>query len=311
MGSNTATYFALAIFLLQSAVGYGQPHTGPQIIILGIAQDAGYPQADCRKECCQKVWEQPDLKKHVSSIGVIDKEASKSWIFDATPDFTAQLEMLEAYNGNQLPDGILLTHAHIGHYTGLMYLGREAMGTTAFPVYAMPRMHRFLTDNGPWSQLVTLNNIDLRMMTADTDVELTASLSVTPLIVPHRDEYSETVGFLIKGPARTALFIPDINKWQSWDQNITEVISEVDIALIDGSFFDGNELPDRDMSEIPHPFVIESMKLFEGLSTEDKAKVHFIHFNHTNPLLDRDSAESQLVLEKGFKIAYEGQIIGL
>jgi len=297
--------------LVQSCVLVGQINDRPHIVVLGIGQDAGYPQADCHKECCQKVWDDPALKKHVSCIAVIDPATSTSWLFDATPDITSQLKVLEEHSGKQVPDGIFLTHAHIGHYTGLMFLGHEAMGTSEVPVYAMPKMHRFLSDNGPWSQLVTLNNIDLHKMAANAKIQLTSSLSVVPLLVPHRDEYSETVGFMIKGSTRTALFIPDINKWQSWDKNIVDIIREVDIALIDGSFFDGNELPNRDMSEIPHPFVVESMKLFEALSAQDKAKVHFIHFNHTNPMLHMDSEASQHVKMMGFNIAYEGQIIGL
>jgi pyrroloquinoline quinone biosynthesis protein B len=304
-------FFFSTVVLTQCQVLLAQTNDEVQIIVLGIAQDAGYPQADCHKECCQKVWDNPEFKKHVSCIAVVDPETSSSWIFDATPDFTGQLKMLERHCGKQLPNGIFLTHAHIGHYTGLMYLGREAMGAKEIPVFAMPRMHKFLSENGPWSQLVTLHNIELRNMTADSAVRLSTSLTVTPLLVPHRDEYSETVGFLIRGPEQTALFIPDIDKWQSWEQNIIEVIHDVDIALIDGSFFDGNELPNRDMSEIPHPFVVETMRLFEVLSPEDKAKVHFIHFNHTNPLLQSDSDASLRVLEMGFNIAYEGQLIGL
>jgi len=309
---NKLILFSVVIIaLFQSSVVEGQTNGMAQIVILGIGQDAGYPQANCHKACCQKVWENPELKKHVCCIAVLDHSSSQSWMFDATPDFTAQLKMLEKYIGKQVPDGIFLTHAHIGHYTGLMFLGREAMGTTGVPVFAMPRMSRFLSQNGPWSQLVTLKNIELRQMTAYSEERLTSILSVTPLLVPHRDEYSETVGFLIKGPQKTALFIPDINKWESWDQSIVDLIREVDIALIDGSFHDGDELPNRDMSEIPHPFVVESMKLFEDLSAEDKAKVYFIHFNHTNPLLHSDSKESLIVKEMGFNIAYEGQVIGL
>lgn len=304
-------FFYFIISLSHSSILVGQDKHAPQIVVLGIGQDAGYPQADCHKECCQKVWEDPKLKKHVSCIAVIDTYTSQTWLFDATPDITAQLKMLERRSGKQVPDGIFLTHAHIGHYTGLMFLGREAIGASRVPVFAMPRMYDFLTNNGPWSQLVALNNIELKHIQNNKDVKLSQHISVTPLLVPHRDEYSETVGFLIEGPDKTALFIPDINKWQSWDHSIVDVIRDVDIALIDGSFYDGDELPGRDMSEIPHPFVVESMKLFEDLAPEDKAKVHFIHFNHTNPMLHSDSVESQKVKSAGFNVAFEGQVFGL
>jgi len=206
-------------------------------------------------------------------------------------------------------DGIFLTHAHIGHYTGLIHLGREVMGASGVPVYAMPKMKTFLEGNGPWSQLVELNNIEIKPQQDSTTVKLNSSISVTPFTVPHRDEFSETVGYKIQINDKSVIFIPDIDKWSKWNQDIIEVIRKSDMALLDASFFKNGEIPGRDMSEIPHPFVEESIALFGKLSDEDKAKVLFIHFNHTNPMNFSDSEESQLVRDKGFKIAYEGQIL--
>ena len=84
-------------------------------------------------------------------------------MFDATPDMTAQLEHLNTIDTGLafMPNGIFLTHAHIGHYTGLMYLGKEAINANCIPVYTMPRMNDFLKRNGPWNQLVLLDNIEL------------------------------------------------------------------------------------------------------------------------------------------------------
>ena len=196
----------------------------------------------------------------------------------------------------------------MGHYTGLLHLGREALGGDRVPVYSMPRMETFLSTNGPWSQLVALENIKIKSMYADSSVTLSRKLKVTPFLVPHRDEYSETVGYRIEGPEKTALFIPDIDKWSKWDRNIIEYIKEVDIALLDASFFKNGELK-RDMNEIPHPFVEESMLLFKNLSDKDKEKIHFIHFNHTNPLLIEGSEAQKIVLKNGFKIADQEMLI--
>jgi pyrroloquinoline quinone biosynthesis protein B len=204
---------------------------------------------------------------------------------------------------NELPDGIFLTHAHIGHYTGLMYLGKEATNADRIPVYTMPRMKDFLENNGPWSQLVTNNNIDLVLLENNLKLEITPNVAVIPFRVPHRDEYSETVGYKIIGPNKTALFIPDIDKWEMWDTDISEAISQVDYAFLDATFFDGEEINSRDISEIPHPFIIESMYRFQDLPTSEKNKIYFIHFNHTNPMLDRESEAYQTVLKNGFNVA--------
>ncbi|MGN8225347.1 MBL fold metallo-hydrolase [Gracilimonas sp. BCB1] len=280
------------------------------ITILGIAQDAGFPQADCLKEHCQQFWEGKAKKRHVVSLGLTDQSTGQNWMFEATPDFTTQLHQLKKTSGNDDLSGVFLTHAHIGHYTGLMYLGHEVMGASEVPVYAMSRMKSYLQTNGPWSQMVAMENISLQELRSDSTIRLTPSLSVTPFLVPHRDEYSETVGYRISSPNKDVLFIPDINKWHIWEKDITEEINRVDLALLDGTFYDSAELPGRDMSEIPHPYVEESIRLFENLPASEKSKVMFIHFNHTNPLI-LDSPERRKVEKLGFKVASEGLTIRL
>lgn len=284
----------------------------PYIQILGIAQDAGYPQLGCMKSCCKDLWNDTDARKMVSCIGLLDPSENEYWVFDATPDIKDQVAKCNESLGNnnlEMPKGLFITHAHIGHYTGLMQFGREAFGSNELPVYAMPRMSEFLTSNGPWSQLVTLKNVKLNPIANNEKIGIGQELSVVPISVPHRDEFSETVGFKIFGPDKTVLFIPDIDKWEKWDRDIIAEIRDVDVALLDGSFFRNGEIFGRDMSLIPHPFIEESIKLFSKLSSEEKSKIHFIHFNHTNPVLRKNSDAHKEVIDKGFRIAEEGQKI--
>ena len=290
----------LALFTLTEAIAEPSPY----LYVLGVGQDAGFPQAGCFEPRCLPAWKDTSLRQKPTSIAVIDRASESSYLFEATPEFRDQLYQL--HQEAPLPlSGIFLTHAHIGHYTGLIHLGREAMGTKAMPVYAMPRMLEFLASNGPWSQLVTLGNIDLLRLEHNAPTQFT-NFIVTPFLVPHRDEYSETVGYRIEGPNRTALFIPDVNKWEDWNISIVEVLEAVDYALIDASFFADGELGNRDMSQIPHPFVLETMALFEQSSDEIRNRIWFIHMNQSNPLLDSDSDATRLVLDKGFNVAREG-----
>jgi pyrroloquinoline quinone biosynthesis protein B len=300
--------YLLAMITLASSSYAGQAgNNNPYLFILGVVQDAGYPQSGCYEPHCMPAWQNPGHRRGAVSLGLIEPAINKKFMFEATPDFPFQLYQLEAEAPSTRFDfaGIFLTHAHIGHYTGLMFLGREAMGATKVPVYAMPRMREFLKANGPWSQLVTYGNITLKSL-AHEEPQLLGQLRVTPFLVPHRDEYSETVGFRIEGPNKTALFIPDINKWSEWDSDISMLIKSVDYALIDATFYADGELPGRDMSRIPHPFVTETMKALDSLSRKEREKIWFIHMNHTNPLLDKDSAESKLVDTEGFNVAVEG-----
>ena len=277
------------------------------ITVLGIAQDGGYPHIGCQKTCCQSIYKGLSKRKSVVSLGLIDKELNGKWIFEATPDVSTQLADLEQNHlkKDNLIDGVFLTHGHIGHYTGLMYFGKEALGKKGTTVYAMPKMKNYLETSGPWSQLVELENIRIKELQQDSIVDLNSNVKVIPFLVPHRDEYSETVGYKIIGPKKAALFIPDIDKWQKWNRNIVEEVKHVDYAFVDATFFDANEVK-RPIAEIPHPFIIETISLFENETLETKNKVTFIHFNHTNPAIESNSEARKKIEKLGFRFASEG-----
>ncbi|WP_339794171.1 MBL fold metallo-hydrolase [uncultured Imperialibacter sp.] len=281
------------------------------VIVLGVAQDAGYPQAGCTKQCCLRYYNGEHEAQRVVSLGIVDQAVGKVWMIEATPDFKSQWHDLNEKAGlnKTAPDGIFLTHAHVGHYTGLMELGKEIMGAANVPVYGMPVMRSFLTENGPWSQLVSLGNIGLQKLAADSTIQLSPDISITPFLVPHRDEFSETVGYRIESGSKSIIFIPDIDKWSKWDRSIRELVASADVAFLDATFFRNGEIA-RDMSEVPHPFVEESMALFEDLPESGRTKVHFIHFNHTNPLI-WSNKEQENVKNKGFNISKEGDIFEL
>ena len=278
------------------------------ITILGTAQDGGFPHIGCQKQCCDDFYKGILPKQQVVSLGLVDKESQQKFLFEATPDISTQLADLEKNHlkTNTIIDGVFMTHAHMGHYAGLLYFGKEALGKKDIPVYAMPKMKEFLSNNGPWSQLVTTQNIVFLDLQKDSIIPLSNALKVTPFLVPHRDEFSETVGYKIEGNTNSALFIPDINKWSLWEKNIVEEVKKVDYAFIDATFFKEGEI-NRPMSEVPHPFIEETVALFENESLATKNKVIFIHFNHTNPALQSNSKERNELELLGFRFATEGQ----
>ena len=277
------------------------------IYILGNTQDAGLPHIGCQHPFCEdsfNVYEE----HYTTSIAVVNSDLKKYILFEATPDITFQLNNLKQniFDEFLLPESIYITHAHIGHYTGLMYFGREALGAKDLMVRVLPRMSRFLQNNGPWSQLVDIKNIKIKEINFGSSTKELANIDITPVKVPHRDEYSETAGYIIKGKNKKALFIPDIDKWEKWDRDLSQLAKEFDFLLIDATFYDSKEI-NRDISEIPHPLVTETIDLLSGLNLKDRNKVYFIHMNHTNMMLDPDSELSKLVTSKGFNIARLGQ----
>lgn len=302
-----------ALGMFTAATALAQPEVEPrcevELLVLGVAQDGGAPQFG---NFFDPAWADPSLKRLATSIAVVDRGRDQRYLFEATPDMRQQVYWLDQFHSVDASpglDGIFLTHAHMGHYVGLMFLGFESMGAREVPVYAMPDMTNFLFTNGPWDQLVRYQNITLREL-ADGDAVDLGGLSVTPFEVPHRQEYTEVVGYRIDGPDRSAIFLPDIDSWEEWDEwgvRIEDVIASVDVAYLDATFYANGEIPGRDMSGFPHPFIAHSMERFAALPESERAKVRFIHFNHTNPVRYPDAPERDVVEAAGFGLADEGE----
>ena len=287
----------------------------PYLVVLGIGQDGGRPQAGSRQP---ELFERADYRRYATSLAVVDPASGARYLFEATPDFPEQLAVLDSIapyqpggdktgcTGAPCLAGIFLTHAHVGHYVGLLYVGFEVIGADRTPVYAAPRMAKFLNSNGPWSQLVSYDNIELRELELGEAVTLEGGLSVTAYRVPHREEFSEVVGYEIRGPNRAALFIPDIDSWEDWDDQgivFEQRLAAVDLAFVDGTFWADGEIEGRDMSGFPHPRISKSLERFRSLSDQQRTKIHFIHLNHTNPALDPSSPESKAVVDAGSHVA--------
>lgn len=282
--------------------------------MLGIAQDAGFPSPGCQRECCRNAWLDGRPTHYPASLAIEDG-AGMRWLIDCTPSFPQQLALLDKVlprvAGQQALEGIFLSHAHIGHYTGLMYLGREAIGSRALPVHVMPRMAHFLRANGPWSQLVEIGNIELVEISAGSRIELADGLWIEPMPVLHRAEYSETVAYRVCTKQSSLLFLPDIDRWEGLEPSLEELVRQNDYLLLDATFYSDDELPGRDMAEIPHPTVLDSLERLSALPKKLRARVNFFHFNHTNPLLDPDSDPSRKVLGQGYGRVAEGSVFNL
>jgi pyrroloquinoline quinone biosynthesis protein B len=280
--------------------------------VLGTAQDGGIPHIGCWCPNCRRAWNEPKSSRLIVSLAVCDLLHNKTFLVDATPDIRKQTRMIwkrmKQRKGQKKfsPDGILLTHAHIGHYTGLMFYGYEAQSTTNLPVYCSNRMTRFLSHNGPWEQLIRLKNIEIHSIEPDQSISLTSGISVEGFQVPHREEYSDTLGFKIYGKQKSLLYIPDIHKWEKWHRSAIDEVRKADIALIDGTFYSPTELPSRDLTSIGHPFITHSVELLKDVVATGKKQVFFIHLNHSNQALDPGSEEQKALLRQGFALASDG-----
>ena len=287
-------------------------HARYEILILGTVQDGGYPHVGCEGPCCQNAWIDLSLKKYIASIAIINHINKKYYIIDITPDIGEQLHMLyKRYSKEYCFSGIFLTHAHVGHYTGLFKLGLEMMNTKEIPLYAMPKLMSFLHNNSSTEFLFQSKNIVPHVLNNKKHLTLSEDLNISPFLVPHRNELSETVGYKIQSKLKSIIYIPDIDSWELWKENILDVIKNNDFLFLDGTFYDKNELQKRDIEKVPHPSIKESTQIFNMLPDKDKNKIYFTHLNHTNNVLRKDSEESADVLKHYFQIAYDGMKISI
>ena len=297
-----------AVLLALSASAGAQPGgAAPYVVVLGVGQDGGVPQIGTPDH---PGWQDPAFRHLVVSLAVVDPATGERWLFEATPDLREQLHRLDLVAPTPAPRpglaGIFLTHAHMGHYTGLLHLGHEAMGAHGVPVHVMPRFAEMLRTHEPWALLVRRENLALQPLADGVAVRLNDRLTVTPVLVPHRQELSEVVGFRIDGPTRSVFFLPDIDAWDAWDAEgtrIEDVLATVDVAYLDATFYANGEIPGRDMSTFPHPFVTTTMARLAPLPASDRAKVRFLHVNHTNPAGRPGSPERRAVHAAGFRMA--------
>jgi pyrroloquinoline quinone biosynthesis protein B len=285
-----------------------QQNSGVSAVVLGVMQDGGLPHIGCECTRCLAAFENPSLAGYAASLAVIDRRDMRPrvWIIDATPDIKWQLAMLAVDLGPRVdredrlrqPDGLFLTHAHMGHVGGLPQFGPEAMAVRDMPLYGTPALLELLQETSLWQP--GISRLHLRPVLPGEPLTLATGLSITAVSVPHRDEWSVgTVAYRINGPRRKLFYLPDIDEWDRWSQANRE-LAGVDVALVDASFFTVDELGGR--APVAHPLVPDTVRRFANIP----GRLVLMHINHTNPILDRDSLERREVLQAGVQIAYQG-----
>ncbi len=279
-------------------------------MILGSAQDGGLPQFGSRSGL-DVAARAGTIRRRFSSAVAIVGDDGRALLVDAGLDIRAHEEILlthPAMQSRAAPapvDGVVLTHAHVGHYAGLLHFGREVMAATAMPCWVTEKMAGFLSRNAPWSLAVAQGHLDLRPQSPPASFRPWPDLEVSLIPVPHRNEASDTVAVSVGGKA---LYLPDIDSWAEWP-DAEAVIARHEVALLDATFWSAEELPNRDMSKIRHPLVPETLARFGALAAG--RRLILTHLNHSNPVCDPRTGEHDQVLAAGFEVAEEGLIVGL
>jgi len=305
----------LALLALSLAACAGGPKAPPaevELFVLGVAQDGGLPHLGCEKPCCVGARATGRVE-YPACLGVVDRrgDAPKLLMVEATPRIEEQAALLHQLAGvtgrGRAPvDAVMVTHAHIGHYLGLALFGREVVGAKDLPVLCSPRFADYLRGHGPWKQLVELGQIDVRAFEVGVPFAPWPGVTVQALQVPHRDEFSDTMAYKIRGPNRAVLFVPDVDAWAKVPGLLDRLLDGVDVAYLDATFYDGSELPGRSLDEIPHPLMTRTMDRLAEEARAQPGRLRFLHLNHTNPALHDEALRAEIEA-RGFAVAVMGE----
>jgi pyrroloquinoline quinone biosynthesis protein B len=285
---------------------------GPEVevFMLGAAQDGGFPQFGCYCPNCSRVYDGSVPSDTAVSLAIIDRAAGRWFLVEAAPQLHEQWGMLAGKVAGLVLSGVFLTHAHVGHYPGLLFLGKEGMNASGLPLYASSEMHMFLQSNEPWGVMYKNGNFARVDLQEHVSIKLTDGVSITPQFVAHRRDFTDTCAFTIFGPKRRVFFCPDIDSWEGMVPDLPTILSTVDIAMIDATFYDNNELPGRDMKTIPHPRVVQTLSILRGNSPPpgtSRAQTVLIHLNHSNRLwVDEELQET--LKEDGILVGCKGMV---
>jgi pyrroloquinoline quinone biosynthesis protein B len=287
---------------------------GLELFVLGTAQDGGLPHFGCERPCCAAA-RLAGRVEFPASLGVVDHDSRALLLVEATPKVEEQVALLHRLagvhgRGRRPVDAVLCTHAHIGHYLGLAWFGREVASTSGVPVHGTARFVAFLRGQAPWKQLVELGQIVPLPFVPGEPFAPLPGLEVRALTVPHRDEFSDTVAYVLRGPRRSVLFVPDVDAWERDPGLLERLLAGVDVAYLDGTFYDGSELPERDLAEIRHPLMVRTMERLAAFARARPGALRFLHCNHSNPVL-HDAALRARIEAMGFAVARTGESVSL
>ncbi|MCS5531247.1 MAG: MBL fold metallo-hydrolase [Candidatus Poseidoniales archaeon] len=287
----------------------------PTLTLLGTGQDGGVPQAGCGCDNCSAAFENAARARFPVSLGVQDLDGGMHLI-EATRALPEQLRLWAnacSLDNPVRPDSVLLTHAHLGHIEGIGQFGREAMGCQNIGLVVSDSVASVLQSR---NLMQPFTRIDRNNSGASPMLEQ-GGIRFEFIPVPHRDDSSDTHAILIAGGKNRVLFLPDHDDWKQTLELVghskpREWFDSLGLThiLLDATFWNGDELPSRDMTEVPHPTVEETISRLEDY-TDEGPEIILIHLNHTNPLNDPNSPQSRLIEVAGLSIGTRGWSIEL
>ncbi len=266
--------------------------------------------------------------RNQSSIAV--SSDGEHWaLFNASPDVRAQLEGFpEIHPKNKVRgtgiEAIVMFDSQIDHATGLLIL-REGDPLT---IYCTEMVRQDLTTGFPIFNIlehfcgvedhpIPLNGDAFTIPNID-DLEFTALplKSKAPPYSPHRNDPHEgdNIGMIIRqvSTGKTTFYAPGLGVIEP---HVEKAMREADCILVDGTFWTDDEL-----ASVERPLLARKIGhlpqsgeggMIEFLDTLDKPRKILIHINNTNPILDEESKERDILTQHGIEVSFDNMNIEL
>ncbi len=297
------------------------------IHVLGSGAGGGFPQWNCNCVNCKGVREGTIKAQPRTQSSIAVSADGVDWIlFNASPDIKKQLDDFPAIQpAREVRDtaikAILITDAQIDHTTGLLTLREH---NKPWDIYCTAAVHGDLTTGFPifnilghfrginWHEVKT-DQVPFNIPAAP-GLEFTAVplKSEAPPFSPHRHNTvpGDNVGINIHDTrsGKNVFYAPGLGVVED---HVLEYMRNADCILMDGTVWTDDEMSregisDKRATEMGHINQSEEGGSISILNSLQKPRKILIHINNTNPILNEDSPERQVLNEAGIELAYDG-----
>jgi pyrroloquinoline quinone biosynthesis protein B len=303
-----------------------------RIKVLGSAAGGGFPQWNCGCSNCDRARRGLSGFRPRTQAQVAISPCLGSWfLLNASPDLRQQLlrdpDFAPAQQTRGTPiSAIILMSADVDGVMGLLHM-REFQ---PLKIYATASVLRVLKEENSLFRTLerSLPPVQWETLPCDRPISIyqgagEANSVLTCKAVPLGGDYPDYVGAglrkdLAKQEAVIGLeFVQEGKKFfyapslsghsDDWKCHA----KESDLAFLDGTFWDDNELIDvrgsgKRAREIGHVPLSGPDGLLAQFPSAGKDRRILIHLNNTNPVLDEGSAANQAVRDAGWEVAYDG-----
>lgn len=297
--------------------------------LLGSAAGGGYPQWNCACPQCRRARSGDATARARKNDSLAVSPDGRRWaLFNASPDVSFQVEENACLHPGPALRGspiaaVLLTDAELDHTTGLLQLRQ---GST-LAVYATAPVLGALADDFPVRRIVApFADFTWREIAPEESFPLFGGeLIVCPFYLGHkRPRYASAgsdraaassrqawnIGYRIadRRTGGIAVYAPGV---EAWSQTLARHLGDADCVLLDGTFWEGDELrrlgaSELHASDMGHLAVAGpdgSAERFAALPARRKV---YVHLNNTNPMILEHSPERRMLTDMGIEIGFDG-----